>query len=121
MEEVHHGAYNLEQQAPARTVCHLDVDYNSVNPEKTDFGSFVVPYEDSPLEHILAGKHYEVISRSRLMLGEEPGTNFNVIGALQPGQRVAAKPYNEHWTSIDVEGDGLIDGFVASAYPKEIV
>lgn len=120
-DAINNGAYNLAQQAPAKTVCHLDVDYNSVNPEKTDFGSFVVPYEDSPLEHILDGKHYEVISRSRLMLREGPGTNFNVIGSLQPGQRIAAKPYNEHWSSIDVEGDGLIDGFTASAYLKEIV
>ncbi|WHZ29375.1 MAG: hypothetical protein OJF51_004177 [Nitrospira sp.] len=120
-DAINNGAYHLAQQAPEKTVCQLDIDYNSVNPEKTDFGSFVVPYEESPAEPVLDEKRYEVISRSRLMLREGPGTNFSIVGSLQPGQRVAATPYDEQWSSIDVEGDGLIDGFAASAYLKKIV
>lgn len=119
-DAITNGGYHLAQQAPAKTLCDLNVDYNSVNPEKTDFGWFVVPYEESQVEPIVDGKHYEVISRSRLMLGEGPGTNFNVIGSLQPGQRVAAKSYNKDWSSIDMEGDGLIDGFAASAYLRKL-
>jgi len=119
-DAINNGAYHLAQQAPAKTLCGVGVDYNTINPERTDFGSFVVPYEETSSESTSGVKRYQVISRSRLMLREGPGTNFNVVGSLQPGQRVAATPHNEQWSSVDVEGDGLIDGFAASAYLKEL-
>jgi hypothetical protein len=119
-DAINNGTYHLAQQAPARTLCDMGVDYNSVNPEKTDFGAFVVSYEDTPPETFPNGRAYEVISRGRLLLREGPGTEFSVIRSLQPKQRVAAKPYNEHWSTIDVEGDGLVDGFAASAYLRKL-
>jgi hypothetical protein len=119
-EAINNGNYHLEQRAPAATLCGLGVDYNFVNPQKTNFGSFVIPYEDSVLPTIPTPRLHLVISRTSLRLREGPGTNYDVIGSLQPGQRVVAKPFNAEWCSIDVEGDGRVDGFTASAYLKEL-
>lgn len=117
-EAINNGNYHLEQRAPAATLCGLDVDYDFVNPQKTDFGSFAVPFEGATNQTIPASRMRQVVSRSSLRLREGPGTNYDVIGNLQPGQRVVATPINAEWSSIDVEGDGLIDGFVGSAYLK---
>jgi hypothetical protein len=119
-EALNNGAYNLEQRAPEATLCGLGVDYNFVNLKNPHFGAFVVPYEAAPEQTVSAMKTHQVISRSSLRLREGPSKDDDVIGSLQPGQCVVATPVNAEWSSIDVEGDGRIDGFAASAYLKEL-
>lgn len=120
-EALNNGAYHLEQRAPQAKVCGLRLDYNFANPQSSDFGTFVIPHEEAPSQPLLTGTIYQVISRSRLRLREGPGINYDVIGSLQPGQRVVAKLINADWCSVDIDGDGLIDGCVASVYLRELV
>ena len=119
-EAINNGNYHLEQRAPTDTLCTLGVDYNFTNPQNKNFGSFVIPYEDSILPIISSSRFHQVISRASLRLREGPGTNYDIIGSLQPGQRVVAKSFNGEWCCIDIEGDGRIDGFAASSYLKEL-
>lgn len=119
-EALNNGTYHLEQRAPEAVVCGLSVDYNFANPQKSDFGAFVVPYEALLKQPGFTTKTHQVISRSPLRLREGPSKDDDVISSLQPGRCVVATPVNAEWCSIDVEGDGLIDGFAASAYLKKL-
>lgn len=120
-DAIKNGAYHIEQKAPAAKLCGMDLDYNHINPQHTDFGAFVVPVETSSITTTYAASTHEVISRTSLRMRGGPGTDYGVVGSLKTGQLVVAKPINAEWSSIDLEGDGLIDGFSASAYLKELV
>jgi hypothetical protein len=120
-EAIKNGAYHIMQKAPAAELSGLDLDFNLINPELTDFGAFVLPVEPAALRLNKSTGTHEVISRTSLRLRGGPGTNFAVTGSLKTGQRVVARSAGAEWSSIDLEDDGLIDGFAASAYLKEVV
>lgn len=114
------GTYNLLQRAPSAILCGLGIDYNQSNPQQSDFGAFTLAHAASePLNAHLPFNH-EVISRTDLMLRGGPGTSYSVVDRLKSGQQVVATAVNQEWSSIDLHGDGLIDGFAASAYLKEL-
>ncbi|ADZ90961.1 Domain of unknown function DUF1906 [Marinomonas mediterranea MMB-1] len=114
------GVYNLCQQAPAVSQFGLSFDYDVVNPEVSDFGSFTI--EDDESQALGAGKNesrYRVIARSGLRLREGPGTGFDIIGGMSRGQIVYVKEIKEGWASIDLEGDGHLDGFASAAFLEQ--
>lgn len=119
-EAIKNGAYDIEQKAPEAKLGGLAVDYNLSNPQHSDFGAFVLPVETSSVAMAHLAATHEVISRTRLRLRGGPGTEYSVLGSLLPRQSVVAKPVNTEWSSIDLQGDGLIDGFAASAFLKEL-
>ncbi|WP_186002442.1 SH3 domain-containing protein [Mycobacterium sp. KBS0706] len=62
---------------------------------------------------------YEVIARGGLNLRGGPGTGFPSTRTLPQGTTlhvVAVDPTQPAWVRVDLEGDGLLDGYVFSAY-----
>jgi len=120
-EAIKNGAYHIQQKAPAAKLGGLDLDFNLINPQHTDdFGAFVLAVESSTDTLPPVTATHEVIARTSLRLRGGPGTEYSVVSSLKPGQQVIAKPANTEWSSIDLQGDGLIDGFAASAFLKEL-
>jgi Bacterial SH3 domain len=67
---------------------------------------------------ITPGK-YVVIARSGLRLRAGPGTDFEVERLLPLGTAltvVAIDPIHAEWARVDLEGDGLLDGYVHSGF-----
>jgi hypothetical protein len=114
------GQFHLVQRAPAQTLCGLDVDFNDANPDRPDFGSFRI--EDDPAPHGpgSTGDRFKVVARSGLRLREGPGTEFDVIGSLRPGQIVFVASITDGWARVDVEGDGNIDGFASAGFLERV-
>lgn len=63
---------------------------------------------------------YEVNARSGLRVRSGPGTNFDVIDRLPFGRRVSVGRRQGEWIEVDLQGDGVIDGFVFASYLKPI-
>jgi hypothetical protein len=115
------GRFHLAQRAPADSLCGLDVDFNDPNPERPNFGAFTI--EDDIAPHgpsTRIGERFKVIARSGLRLREGPGTQFDVIAGLRPGQIVFVASITDGWARVDVEGDGHIDGFASAGFLERI-
>lgn len=119
-DAIRNGDYHIQQKAPSAKLCGLDLDYNLINSQTPEFGAFVIPVEAASKSLVHWTGTHEVVSRSSLRLRGGPGTNYDVIGSLKSGQHVNASPVSSEWSSIDLEGDGRIDGFAASAYLREL-
>ncbi len=115
------GEFHLAQRAPAAALCGLGVDFNDVNPARSDFGSFVVPADAS--DGIAAGPvgdRHKVVARSGLRLREGPGTQFDIIGSLGAGQVIFVASITDGWARVDIEGDGHIDGFASAGFLERL-
>lgn len=124
-EAISSGNFDLRQTDETK-ICGIGVDLNVLNPNREDIGAFVVPMEEytAQADEIFQSTSqmtHVVISRSNLRLREGPGVDYPVIGKLSPGQQVVAEQFNTEWSSIDVEGDGKMDGYAASGYLRQIV
>jgi hypothetical protein len=63
--------------------------------------------------------HHEVVARGGLNLRGGPGTNFPSTRTLPLGTTLdvmAVDPIAPEWVRVDLEGDGLLDGYVHSAF-----
>jgi hypothetical protein len=63
--------------------------------------------------------HYAVIARNGLKLRGGPGTNFTSLRTLAEGTEldvVSLDGANSDWARVDLEGDGLLDGYVFAAF-----
>lgn len=115
------GEFHLAQLAPAATLCGIGVDFNDPNIDRPDFGAFTIDEDTSQPEPVVTvGERYSVVARSGLRLREGPGTHFDVVGGLRPGQVVFVVSINDGWARVDVEGDGLIDGFASAGLLERI-
>ena len=89
------------------------------NPETKPSGG--VP-EMSPEEAIPAGSgsnRYVVIARDGVQLRGGPGNEFDVIRTLAAGTELTAVAFEgaqKEWALIDIENDGLVDGFVLTSF-----
>ena len=63
-----------------------------------------------------AAETYFVTARSGLFLRSGPGQDYNAISLLPAGTRVFVSGRNGDWARVDLQGDGLADGFVSSHY-----
>jgi hypothetical protein len=61
-------------------------------------------------------RSYRVIARGTLRLRAGPGVEHEVIGSLVSGQRVQVRGSRGEWALVDVQGDGLVDGFCHRSY-----
>lgn len=74
---------------------------------------------------IHAPGHYVVVARGGLKLRGGPGTNFDVERVLPLGTEldvVAIAAQDPAWVRVDVEGGGILDGYVFASFlaPAEV-
>ena len=70
----------------------------------------------TPDQGALALPKYRVIARNGLRLRGGPGTEFEAVGTLASGQTITVCSTHGDWCQVDVEGDGLADGYCHSGY-----
>jgi hypothetical protein len=61
-------------------------------------------------------KRATVIARDGLRLRAGPGTSFDVKTTLRSGQQITVMQTSGDWSQIDIQGDGLADGYCHSGY-----
>lgn len=59
---------------------------------------------------------FRVISRRGLRLRAGPGPTFDIVDTLHNGQVVAVIAVSGEWHQVDLEGDGLADGYCHSGF-----
>lgn len=115
------GEFHLAQRAPAATLCGLGVDFNDSNPDRPDFGAFTIDDDTArPGPVATVGERDKVMARNGLRLREGPGTQFDIVGGLHPGQIVFVVSISDGWARIDVEGDGQVDGFASAGFLERV-
>jgi N-acetylmuramoyl-L-alanine amidase len=63
---------------------------------------------------------FEVVVRDELNLRGGPGPGFAVVKKLPPGTRLRVLREEGEWRLVDLQGDGLQDGFVHGAFLRRI-
>jgi Bacterial SH3 domain/D-alanyl-D-alanine carboxypeptidase len=59
---------------------------------------------------------HQVIARAGLRLRAGPGTQNDIIGRLEPGQRIRVLSTIGDWSLVDLQGDGLADGYCSHGF-----
>ena len=103
----------------------FDYDANQFNPAFADFGQFsrsqaeadLTPEARSPFPPVAA---YEIIARSGVQLRRGPGTEFVSDGAHPAHTIVNALREENGWLQVDVNGDGLADGFMKASLLRAV-
>ncbi|MDP5142772.1 M15 family metallopeptidase [Rheinheimera baltica] len=57
-----------------------------------------------------------VTARDGLRLRAGPGTSFDIKSTLKPNQLIYIMQHSGDWSQIDIQGDGLADGYCHSGY-----
>ncbi|GLK76592.1 hypothetical protein GCM10008171_18460 [Methylopila jiangsuensis] len=95
-------------------------DGNVANASHGEFGQFDA---NAPVWSEKAQGHenlFEVVARSGLNLRAGAGEQHRVIQSLPVGAVVSGHSEQNGWTLVDLEGDGLADGFMASAFLRAV-
>lgn len=98
-------------------------DGNLRNPLFPDFGQFgaaatVAPTPVPKREDMIAV--FEVAARSGLRVRGGPGEQFDVLQSLPQGKLVHGLGTEAEWVQVDVNGDGIADGFMARRFLKPL-
>ena len=72
--------------------------------------------ESEPSAGLLAANRYRVIARSGLRLREGAGQDFDIVGVLPLNQTVTVLSVTGKWSLVDIEGDGIADGYCFGGY-----
>jgi uncharacterized protein (TIGR02594 family) len=100
----------------------FDYDGNLFNPAFEDFGQFGATPQAVPDTPRASGgvAMFEVIARSGLRLRGGPGESFTVMQTVPLGTVVYGLGLEGDWVQVDVNGDGVADGFMARAFLKAL-
>ncbi len=119
-------AWALRQIFPEQTVV-LRHDGNELSPAWGDFGQFTpggaVASAPSDWREDAASSQFalmEVSARSGLNLRRGPGINYGVDFTLAQGQIVQVVSTSGDWANVDVNSDGLSDGYLHSGYLRPV-
>jgi len=77
------------------------------------------PVEQAPARSDVVAKRYVVIARDGLKLRGGPGTNFGSEATLPAGTElnvIERSKLDPAWVRVDVQSDGLLDGYVFGAF-----
>lgn len=61
-----------------------------------------------------------VIARNGLRLRSGPGLDFDIIQVLSSGTTLCVLKVSGDWSMVDLQGDGIADGFVSSHYLQSV-
>ncbi|MEP9359534.1 TIGR02594 family protein [Sphingomonas sp. KR3-1] len=110
-----------EQQS---TFGRFDYDGNLFNPSFADFGEFggAPVAEEAPPARVASAPVavFEIIARRGLNLRDGAGENFTAQRALPLGTLVHGLGVEGGWLQVDVNGDGIADGFMAREFLKPV-
>lgn len=59
---------------------------------------------------------FRVIARSGLRLRSGPGLDHGITAMLMPGTVLTVQAFEGEWARVDLDNDGLIDGFVFGSF-----
>lgn len=110
------GRWALSQAMPA-TIAGVDCDPDTAGGGQ-DVGDFLLPTA-SGAALASSATRMRVNARSGLRLRSGPGVEFNSAKLLPFGTPVYPLRTDGSWTMIDLEGDGIADGFVSGSYLSE--
>lgn len=100
---------DLDQASP---VGGFDHDGNVVNPAQADFGQFDATGVQVTPRGMGAAALLRVAARSGLNLRTGPGESFRVMQTLPQGALVRGLSQDGGWVAVDLEGDGVRDGYM---------
>lgn len=63
---------------------------------------------------------FEVVVRDELNLRGGPGSTFAVVAKLAPGRKLRVLREEGDWRLVDLQGDGVQDGFVHGAFLRRV-
>lgn len=111
-------------QGAVATVAGVECDPDTAG-EDQDIGDFAlhpaaVPAGPAGGAGASAAVPMRVNARSGLRLRTGPGTEFNVAKLLPFGTLVHPLKSVGNWTAVDLEGDGVADGFVSGAFLEDV-
>lgn len=72
--------------------------------------------DETTAPSVSGNKRYRINARNGLRLREGPGTEFDIIAKLTNGQIVTHLSTAGDWFKVDLENDGIADGFCYRAY-----
>jgi uncharacterized protein (TIGR02594 family) len=102
----------------------IDYDANLFNKTFADFGQFgpTITIPDAPASAALSGAVavYEVSARSGLNLRKGPSESFPTAQAYANGTIVHGLGTEGDWIKVDVEGDGVADGYMSRKFLKAV-
>jgi hypothetical protein len=80
------------------------------------YGEYIWEYLQLAKGNSSSTQQYRVNARSGLRLRSGPGTNFDTIELLPLGRLVFVGKRQGDWVEVDLQGDGVIDGFAFASY-----
>jgi hypothetical protein len=122
-DAVNKGEFHLLQKPGEETLLGLDVDFNELNPQRSDFGAFIIEAEQPPRDATVdrvSAQPFRIIARSGLRLRSGPGIEFDIIGNLAPDQTVFVSSVRNGWARVDIQGDGRVDGFAYESFLERV-
>lgn len=84
------------------------------------YGEYLWEYLQLAKNTNLTSRKYKVNARSGLNIRSGPGTEFAVIDRLLLGSQVFVVTRQKDWVTVDLEGDGVIDGYVFASFLNPI-
>lgn len=95
-------------------------DGNVANPAYPTFGQFGPAGAIETDRSNPSGALFRVIARSGLNLRSGPGEPYRVIETLPNGASVTGRGREGDWMRIDLDGDGLSDGYMFASYLQAV-
>ena len=109
--------WHFRQFAPEEMLCGIHVDFNDINPNLADNGTFQLEAEPADTEPSAGGgEAMRVIARAGLRLRAGPGVEFDPIGLMPFGTVVKVVGRSGDWAMVDRNGDGASDGFSLGSF-----
>lgn len=130
------GTWHLAQLPPETVVGGIAADKNETNPRfGHDFGQFVALRGEPAItaetqtdgdekielvEVVDITTRLRVTARRGLRMRAGPGIAFEVLESLPAGTIVFEKSRSGDWVCVDVEGDGLADGYCHAGFLEPV-
>lgn len=116
------GSWALFQKYLDQTaeVGSFDHDGNLVNPAHGDFGQFAASGPVETPKGVGTAALFEVTARHGLHLRSGPGEHHQILKTLQTGDHLEGVARDGNWMTVDLEGDGLVDGYVFTEFVQAV-
>lgn len=108
---------DLEQIFP---VGRFDHDANIVNPAFPNFGQFDASGVRATEPSATVAALYRVAARSGLNLRSGPDVSFRAMETIPSGTIVVALSREGEWLGVDLQGDGVCDGFLFAGLLEQV-